>query len=480
MPGTAPTFVTGGSIAAGYQFNPTNVEIRTTCVVTNKTPAGAYRGFGIPEAVFVIERIMDRVAELTGSDRAEIRRRHLIQPDQLPYKMPAGGILYSGSHAEAFERAVELAKPMVEKAREEHAADPDVRVGVGYANFIEPTAPTYHLTTGHWAGYDGATLKVDPDGKARVGLGVAACGTGVETVAASLVAEALAVDPDDVTVVMGDTDRAPYGLGAWGSRSAIVMSGSILMAADRLIEKARQIAAHMLDPVEDIAEDIVLEDGVFQERGNPENKIEWAKVATAAWARTVDLPPGMEPGLEFSAYYDPETLEHTTDEAGRLNAAAAWANGCHVAVVAVRLSTGELEIEDYVTVHDCGRLLNPTIVDGQIHGGVAQGIAGAMYEHLKYDPDTARPLFASLLEYLPPTCREIPMLTVDHIESPAPHMPLGVKGTGEGGTIGGPAVITGAVSDALADFGVFLTETPVTPESVRRALRQSGTEGGTS
>ena len=471
MPGTAPTFVTGGSISGAYDLP--NIEIRTTCVVTNKTPSGAYRGFGIPEAALVRERIIDRVAQLTGTDRVDLRRRLVLTDQQLPYRMPAGGIVDSGSHARAFERAIELAGPLLAQAKEKYADDPDVRVGIGYANYVEPTAPTYHLTTGFWAGYDSATLRIDSDGRARVSLGLAAIGQGAETTAASVTAEALSLQPSDVTVVMGDTERSPYGLGAWGSRGAIVMSGSILMAADRLIDKARRIAAHMLDAGdEDIVQDVLLRDGYFFVEKDPEKRIGWADVATAAWARTVDLPDGMEPGLETSGYYDPADLEHNADDAGRINAAATWANGSHIAIVSVRLSTGEIKIEDYVVVHDCGRMLHPGLVDGQVHGGVAQGIAGALYEHLHYDPESARPQFASFLEYLVPTCAEIPELTLEHFESYAPHMPLGVKGAGEGGTIGGPAAIAGAVSDALSEFGVFVTETPITPVSIRAALRE--------
>ena len=474
MPGTAPTFVTGACMTGGYDLP--NMELSYTCVVTNKTPSGAYRGFGVPEGILTMERIIDRVARSTGTDRIELRRRMLIQEDQMPYMTHGGGRIDSGSHAKGFERALELVEPAVARARQKYADDPDVRVGVGYANYVEPTTPTYHLTTGHWGGYDSAVLRVDPDGSARVSLGTTAIGQGTETVAAQLAAQALGIDPDEVTVIMGDTERSPYGLGAWGSRSAIVMSGSILMAADRLLVKACDIAAHMLEAAD---VDIALAEGKFHVAGSSEPSVGWAEVATAAWARTVDLPSGMEPGLETSGYFEPPELEHLPDEAGMVNAAASWSNGAHAGVVSVRISTGELKIEDYVIVHDCGTMLNPSIVDGQIHGGVAQGIGGAMYEHFQYDPDTARPLFASFMEYLAPTCAEIPQLTIDHFESPAPGQPLGVKGCGEGGTIGPPAVVAGAVSDALADLGVDLVATPVTPAAIRDAIR-SPANGGAS
>ena len=474
MPGTATVFVTGGVLTGAYDFQ--NMEVHHFCVVTNKTPSGAYRGFGTPEGIFVMERIIDRVARLTGTDRVAIRRRMMLREDQMPYHMHSGGRIDSGSHAKSFERAVELIGPSVERARAGYADDPDVRVGVGYTNYVEPTTPTYHLTTGHWGGYDSATLRVDPDGAVRVGLGTTALGQGTETTAAQLASDALGVDPDDVTVVMGDTDRAPYGLGAWGSRSAIVMSGSILMAADRVMTKARVIAAHMLEASPD---DILLTDGRFHVVGSNTPTVTWSQVATAAWVRTVDLPRGLEPGLEMTGYFEPPGLEHLPGSDGKVNAAASWSNGAHVGVVSVRVSTGEIKIEDYVVVHDCGTMINPMIIDGQVHGGVAQGIAGAMYEHFQYDPETALPRFASFMEYLYPTCSEVPAMTVEHFETPSPDQPLGVKGCGEGGTIGPAAVVAGAVSDALGDLGVEIVATPVSPSSIRQTIRESsGSEGG--
>ena len=468
MPGTAPVFVTNACITGGYDFP--NVQARTAAVVTNKTPSGAYRGFGIPEGAFVMERVIDRVARLTGTDRVDLRRRMLLQPGQTPYVMHGGGRLDSGSFAASFERGLEMAAPALERARARHARDPDVRVGVGYANYVEPTSPSYHLTTGHWGGGDAATVRVDPDGSVRIAAGLSAFGQGAETAAAQLAADALGVSPEDVTVILGDTERAPYGLGSWGSRGAMMLTGSVLMASERLMAKARTIAAHMLEAAE---ADVVLEDGAFHVAGSSQPSVGWADVATAAWVRTVDLPDGMEAGLEMSAYYHPPNLEHELDDTGKINAAASWSNGTHIGVVSVRISTGETTIEDYVVVHDCGTVINPALVEGQVHGGVVQGIAGAMYEEFQYDPDTAYPKFASFMDYLVPTCAEVPTISVDHFESPAPEQPLGVKGCGEGGTVGPPAVVAGAVSDALAGWGVDLTSCPVTPVAVRAAIRKA-------
>ena len=468
MPGTAPVFVTNACLTGGYDFP--NMQARTGAVVTNKTPSGAYRGFGIPEGAFVMERVIDRVARLTGTDRVDLRRRMLLQPGQTPYVMHGGGRLDSGSFAASFERALEMAAPALERARARHADDPDVRVGVGYANYVEPTSPSYHLTTGHWGGGDAATVRVDPDGSVRIAAGLSAFGQGAETAAAQLAADALGVSPEDVTVILGDTERAPYGLGSWGSRGAMMLTGSVLMASERLMAKARTIAAHMLEAAE---ADVVLEDGAFHVAGSSQPSVGWAEVATAAWVRTVDLPDGMEAGLETSAYYHPPNLEHELDDTGKINAAASWSNGTHIGIVSVRISTGETTIEDYVVVHDCGTVINPALVEGQVHGGVVQGIAGAMYEEFQYDPDTAYPKFASFMDYLVPTCAEVPTISVDHFESPAPEQPLGVKGCGEGGTVGPPAVVAGAVSDALAGWGVDLTSCPVTPVAVRAAIRKA-------
>ncbi len=466
MPGSAPVFVTNACITGGYDFP--NMAARTVGVVTNKTPSGAYRGFGIPEGAFVMERIIDRVSRLTGTDRVESRRRMLLRPGQTPYVMHGGGRLDSGSHTESFERAVEMVQPALRLAEARYADDPDVRVGVGYCNYVEPTAPSYHLTTGHWGGGDAATVRVDPDGSVRVAAGVSAFGQGVETAAAQIAADALGVEPRDVTVVLGDTERTPYGLGSWGSRATMMLAGSVLLASQRLMDKARRIAAHMLEAAES---DIVLTDGVFHVDGSGRPSVSWAEVGTAAWVRNVDLPDTMEAGLEASGYYHPENLQHQLDDEGRINAAASWSNGAHAGVLSVRVSTGEIKIEDYIVVHDCGTVINPALVEGQIHGGVAQGLAGAMYEHFQYDSDTANPRFASFMEYLAPTCAEVPPLSVEHFESPAPEQPLGVKGCGEGGTVGPPAVVAGAVSDALSEWGVDLTECPVTPVAVRAALR---------
>ena len=470
MPGTCSSLVSGGVMTAAYDFQ--HLEVSTTCIVTNKTPAGAYRGFGAPEGVFVMERVIERVAMLVGKDPNDVRAPMILREHQMPYTMPGGGRIDSGSHLQTFERIIELGSEAVERARTKFEGAPGIRVGVGYANFVEPTVPTYFATTGHWAGYDAASIRIEPDGSATVAVGVTEIGQSIVATTRMVAADALGMNIDNVVVVVGDTDRTPYGLGSWGSRGAVVMAGSVIKAAEAVLDKARAIAAHKLEAA---SADVVIGNGTFSVSGVPSGRsVSWREVATAAVIRTIELPEGMKGGLEATGSYEPYLLEHFPDESGRIHAAATWPNGAHAVVVAVDTATGHIGIEDYFAIHDCGRIIHPTVVEGQIAGGVAQGIAGAMYENLPYDAATGQPQFASFMEYLVPTATEIPLILTEHFETLAPDMPLGLKGAGEAGTIGPPAAIANAVCDALRDYGLDITETPITPMTIRQAVHHRG------
>lgn len=464
-PGTATSLVSAGVLTGPYKIPHRDVNI--TSIVTNKTPSGAYRGFGAPEAVFAMERTIERVAQAANVDANTLREAMLVKSEDLPYTIPSGGILDSGSHVESFKRTVELAEELAEKVRQRNAANRSVRVGVGYSSYIEATAPTHFGTSGLWTAYDSTKIHITPDGGAIVSVGAAAIGQGTETMVATLAADALEIPIEKVSVALGDTDLCPYGLGAWGSRSAVVMSGSVVKAAGLIRDKASLIAANLLeaDPA-----DIVLEDGSYRVRGSTTPAVSLGDIATAAYGRTMSLPKGVDPGLEVTVTFDPPDVDHFPDSHGKMNAAATWSNASHGAIVEVDLVTGVVSVVDYVVVHDCGTLINPTIVAGQIQGGVAQGIAGALYEHLCYS-DTAQPQSASFMDYLIPTAIEIPTVTVDHFESPAPGIPLGAKGAGESGTIGAPAAVANAVANALAEFDVDITSTPITPVMVRDWVR---------
>jgi carbon-monoxide dehydrogenase large subunit len=469
--GVNVSFVAAGHVTGPYKIP--HAENRVTCVVTNKTPAGAFRGFGIPEMVFALERFVEKAAREAGVDAIELRRSMLLAKDDLPYVSATGGVYDSGSFQEAFDRAVELGREAETRARARFAGDDRVRIGMGVATYAEGTAPTYFGTTGHWTAHDAAAIRVDPDGSVVVSVGVTTTGQGVTTMVATLTADALGVPLETVKVQIGDTDLCPYGLGGWGSRSAVVGGGAVLKAAARVREKVLRVAGHLLeaDPA-----DLEIESGNIHVKGSDLPSVSMSEVATAATVRTVDLPPEVERGLEATATYEPPGLQHRPDERGQINGAAAWANATHAAVVKVDLDTGVVEVLDYIVTHDCGPLINPPIVDGQVHGGVAQGIGGTLYEHLAYTPE-GQPMAASFMDYLIPSATEIPNLVVEHFESPSPTMPLGVKGVGEGGIIGPPAAIGNALANALQEFGVEIDATPFTPAAVRAAIRSARREG---
>ncbi|MGH2555727.1 MAG: xanthine dehydrogenase family protein molybdopterin-binding subunit [Actinomycetota bacterium] len=463
--GFGPSLVTGGHLTGPYRID--HQAIAVTAVVTNKTPAGSFRGYGVPEAVFALERLVDKAAQEIGVDPMEARRKMLLTEDDLPYVAAGGSVLDSGSFQEAYERAVELGQASLDRARDRFGGDPRARVGLGIATYREGTAPTHFSASGHWTGQESASIAVEPDGSVTVASGATTQGQGVTTYLATLAADALGVGIEQVRVVMGDTDLCPYGLGAWGSRSAVCAGGALLKAAAKVRQKALRIAGHMLETSVD---DLAFEDGRIAIRG-ADRAVTLADVSQAANVRTMDLPPDEDPGLEARAFYQPPGLEHVLDETGRINGAAAHANATHAAVVRVDLDTGAVELLDYIVVHDCGPIINPPIVEGQIVGGVAHGIGGALYEDLAYG-ENGQPLSASFMDYLIPTATEIPVITLEHFESPSPKMPLGVKGVGEGGTIGVLGAVGNAVAAALSEFGVDVTATPLSPAVVRRLVRE--------
>jgi len=303
-----------------------------------------------------------------------------------------------------------------------------------------------------------------------IGVGVSTAGQGLWTMVATLASEALGVSVDQIRVVMGDTDTSPYGLGGWGSRSTNVAGGAMLKAAAIVREKALRIAAHLLEAA---PEDLVIEGGRIHVTGSPKSSVSWADVARAAYLRTMDLPPGEEPGLEATAWYDPPGIDHVPQEDGRMNACLTYTNASHAAVIRVEIETGNVEVLEYLVAHDCGKVINPTIVEGQIHGGVAQGIGGTLHEHLAYGPD-AQPQATTFMDYLLPTATDVPPIVIQHFESPAPGTAFGAKGAGEAGLIGPAAAIASALEDALAEFGIDeITETPLSPPVVLRLIHEA-------
>ncbi|WP_461156338.1 xanthine dehydrogenase family protein molybdopterin-binding subunit [Saccharopolyspora tripterygii] len=463
--GYGPSLVAVGSLCGPYRIPHQAIAVQG--VVTNKTPTGGYRGFGAPEGTFAIERLVDKIGRELGVDPLELRRRMILAPDDLPYETASGARLESGTHREAFERGVELGERMLAEERE--VAAPGTYLGLGFATYVEGVASTTFSITGTWSSQDSADVRFDADGGVTVAVGISAMGQGAHTTVATLVAEALTVPIEQVRVVMGDTDTAPYGLGSWASRSALVAGGAIDRASEVLRRKGTVIAAHLLEASPD---DLELVDGSFQVRGSPGSAITWAQVAQSALHRTFELPPGVEPGLEARAVYEPTGLDHVPRPDGKMNACAAYTNATHTAVVRVDAETGVVEVVRYAVVHDCGRVINPLTVAGQVHGGVAQGIGGTLYEQLPYDD--GQPLATTFMEYLLPSAREIPVMEVEELGGPAPETPFGVKGAGEAGIIGPPAAIASAIEHALAPLGVTGIDTvPLTPPVVRGLIEEA-------
>jgi len=463
--GFPPLFVAAGTLTGPYRIP--HQQVSAEAIVTNKTPAGAYRGFGVPEAVFAMERLVDQVAVESGVDPVEVRRRMLLERSELPYTTATGARLESGSHRAAFDAAVELGREAKQRVAAEVQGNPALRVGVGYATYIEGTTASALGGTGIWGAQDSCDIRFDPDGGVTVSVGVTTTGQGVATMVATVTAQELRVEPERIRVEIGDTDGAAYGTGAWGSRSTVVASGAIKAAAAELREKGSKIAAHLLECA---PEDLVVADGSFSVRGSPGQGVSWDRVAEVALTRTFEMPDDVPAGLEARFTYAPAGLDHWPREDGMMNAYVTHNNASHAAVVVLDTETGAIRVGHYVVVQDVGKVFNPIIVNGQVHGGVMQGIAGALLEEVAYD-DAGTPLNTSFMDYLVPSACESPTIELVSLETPAPEAPLGAKGVGEIGIIGPPAAVTAAVQDALSEFGAAqITRTPIGPADVLALL----------
>jgi carbon-monoxide dehydrogenase large subunit len=436
--------ITAGSLLGPYRIQQYHATVR--CTLTNKAPAGAYRGAGGPEAVFALERTMDKAARELGLDPAEIRRRSFIRPDEFPWQTGLGSaqvpITYdSGQYEVGLDRALALSDYPGWRAKQAAARTEGRYLGLGVTSYV---------LLGGLGPYESAEVRVDPSGEVVVVTGAHAHGQGTDTALAQIVADELATLPERVSVLHGDTDQIPFGVGTYASRNA-VMAGSAVAVAARLVRaKALKLAAHLLEVTED---DLELIDGAFQVCGAPETLTLGALAAAAAPHRP--LPEGMEPDLAARHYFQAPL--------------PTFASGTQIAVVEVDGATGAVTILDYVSVNDAGPRINPTVVDGQIQGGIAQGLGGAMMEEIYYD-EGAQPL-GSFLDYAVPRATDMPDVRQDHLETPSPLNPLGVKGLGEGGTLAPPAVLAAAVEDALSPLGVEVQRTPLTAGNVWRLIQ---------
>lgn len=454
---------TGGARMLPGPYRIRNYAYKTRSVMTNTGPAGAYRGVSQPTCFFAIEGVMDRIGRKLGISPAEVRRRNLIRDDEFPWNNAVGVRYDTGSYHACLERALEMADYDRLQARSGRL-DPDGKYrGVGICNFTESTGTGVRgwraRGLSRLPGYDSATIRVEPTGGVSAFISQASAGQGHLTTFAQLVADQVGVRMEDVTVVEGDTALVPYGTNTVASRSAITAGGAVIRAGAKVAEKLRRLAAFSLGVS---PSDIVLRNGVAWVADEPETRVSIETLARTAYAiGHQSLPQGEEYGLEATDIYDPPMVT--------------IANAVHIARVAVDPQDGRVAVEDYVVVHDCGRVINPMIVEGQIHGGVAQGIGEALMEEFVYD-SSGQMLNANLLEYMLPTSLDIPDIRIDHIETPTIDAVGGFKGVGESGVIGAVPAIANAVADALSQIGANLNQIPLRPAVVYSLIRQANGE----
>jgi len=428
-------------------------ECRARGVLTNTCTMAPYRGVSRPVITFTLERLMDKAAAAFAIDPVDIRRRSLI--DKFPYTSAMGLVYDEASYQQTLEMAVKAIDVPAFRMRQKQARAKGHHLGIGFATFSERTgygSPAF-ATRGMdiVPGWDTVVLSVDPSGYVEARIGSSPHGQGLRTSLAQIIADEIGVTPNVIKVTHGDTDRSPYGWGTFGSRSLVISGGATLIAARKVRAKLLTIASHMLEAA---AGDIVLENGAAKVVGT-DRSVTIAKMAREAYTQTHRFKGEIEPGLTETGSYDPP---------------GTFSNACHVAIVEVDVETGHVTIEKFLVAEDAGRIINPMIAEGQVHGGIAQGIGNALLEEIVYD-ESGGILTANLADYMPPTAREMPPIELHHMETPSTTSITKAKGLGEGGSIGAPAAVINAINDALTPFNVQIDEMPATPQRIRAALR---------
>ena len=437
-----------------YQF--TDIQYDLFGVFTNKVPTDAYRGAGRPEATYFQERMLDAIAADLGLDPAEVRKRNFLKPDQFPYTTPMDLKYDSGEYAAALDKALQVSGYHALKAEAPELRKRGVLRGVGFASYVEICAfgPSKIMGAG---GFESAIARVEPSGKVTIYTGASSHGQGHETAFAQIAADTLEIDIDDVTLLHGDTASAPYSNnGTGGSRSLALGGSAVKLAMEDVREKTLRIGAHMLEVSFD---DVELVEGTIQVRGAPGKSLTFAQVAREAY-NGVKIPDGMEPGLQFTRVFDPPNFT--------------FPFGTHVAAVDIDMETGKVKLVKYVTVDDCGNVVNPLLVEGQVQGGVAQGAAQALLEEIVYDPQSGQLVTGSLGDYAAVRADHLPMMENHRTVTVTPANPLGAKGIGEAGTIGAAPTVANAVGDALRQIGVKHVDMPTTPERVWALIQAAG------
>jgi len=455
----AGAYPTGGMGGAGAlvgmlftgPYKVPQAAFRSRAVFTNTCARGAYRGPWMFETV-AREQMADVAARAVGLDPLEWRRRNVVRAGDLPYTLPSGMPLDNVTAAETLEQAAEIIGYDAFRVEQRRVFESEGRLlGIGLGLYVEPTS----MGAMDPLGTDTAIVRVAPTGEVTVALGTGSHGQGIETTMAQVVAEELGVDIDDVVVVQGDTASTPFGRGTGGSGTAVIAGSACRAASEAVRAKVVEIAAHLMEAAPG---DLEIVDGVVSVKGTPARSVPWKEVARIAHLDTARLPAGMAPGLEATASYQAPPIT--------------WSNACHACTVEVDRTTGLVRVLRYVVSEDCGVMINPMVVEGQIAGGVVQGLGGTLLEHVVYDAD-GNPLTTTFMDYLVPTATEVPEIEYGHIETPSP-TPGGHKGMGEGGAIGSPPCIFNAVADALALVGARIDRTPLGPDAILTALDTAG------
>ena len=449
-----------GTLMQGLYTTPA-VHVDVTGVVTNTVPVDAVRGAGRPEASFCVERLVETAAREIGMDPAEFRLKNFIPPfdgvEQEGYQTQVALQYDSGNYEGALKKVLKNAN--YEKLKEERAAarSDGKLMGIGFSTYVEACGIAPSAVVGSLGArvglYDAASIRVHPTGKVTIFVGAHSHGQGHETTFAQIVADSFGIGMDDVDVLHGDTEKVPFGMGTYGSRSLAVCGSAIMKSIDKVKEKGARIAAHKL---ECNPEDLEFANGSWNVKGT-EKSVGFGDVALTAYVPH-DYPENEEPGLDFASFYDPTNFVYPF--------------GAHICVVEIDKDTGEVNIVRYIAVDDAGNIINPMIVEGQVHGGIAHGIGQALYEGALYD-DSGQLLNASMLDYCIPRADNMPFFETDHTITPCPHNPLGVKGIGEAGTIASTPAVVNAVMDALTDYGVKDLQMPLTPQRVWAAMQQA-------
>jgi carbon-monoxide dehydrogenase large subunit len=465
--GWGQAFVTAYSLPGGYDIPNTRVQL--SVVVTNKCPWNAYRGFGKDAQSFVMDRIMDHVARETKLDRTEVRLRNFIQPEDFPHSQPSGAMLDSGNYPGALDRLVEKIDYKGFRALQEQARRDGRRIGLGLGQELTPEGcamPGALMISG----YDGATVRISPSGDVTLLTGVTSPGCGNETAFAQIAADTLGCTFEAIRVVQGDTELCPYGLGNYSSRGTMYGGSAVGLASNDLRTKLLDVAGSMLEAA---PSDLDAADGEISVKGSPERMVSFKAVVNEIYRHTFGKhADAIEPGLESTRYFRMGNIYHQPETQGRFSNYPAWPFGSSAVVVEVDPDTGVVRVLRYTLVEDAGTVINPLLVDANLHGAITQGIGGAMFENIVYD-DAGQLLTATLMDYTIPTAVEMPRFDIEHQETPSPFTPLGMKGVGESGLGSTLGAMCSAIEDAFPELDLWLTELPLTPNRVWAAIQSA-------